>query len=325
VGKKSRENCFHLDFFPDLRKIREETLNIDSIPKSLKELKKGKEMTLRKRKPLIAALLSSLTPGLGQVYNGQMIKGIIFFCATNLLIVLLSFTGLQFSFYGLAAIIMLALFFWLFIILEALFAAIKIKEIKLKLYNRWSIYLLLILLTFGIDYLSTGFLFEDVLGIKGSQFQTGSMQPTLQKGEYIMISLKHYKTRKMQRGDLVLFKLPENPSKDFLFRAIGLEGEKIEIKERQVFINNRPLQEDYKIFTKSRKDSKTKGPLSLDPFRDNYGPVMVPWGSCFVMGDNRDKSYDSRYWGFVPLKNIKGKALYIYLSGDITRIGRKII
>ncbi|MGD2244940.1 MAG: signal peptidase I [Candidatus Aminicenantes bacterium] len=298
---------------------------INTIPKSLWELKKGNELTIRKRKPLIAALLSSVTPGLGQVYNGQMIKGIIFFCATNLLVVLLSFTGLQFSFYGLAVIIMLGLFFWLFIVLEALFAAIKIKEIRLKLYNRWSIYLLLILLTFGIDYVSTDFLLKNILGIQGYKLQSQSMQPTLQKGEYIMVGLKFYKSKILKRGDLVVFKYPENQSKDFLFRVIGLEGEKIEIKERRVYINNRPLQEDYKIFTKSRMGSQTKDPIAPDLFRNDYGPVIVPWGTCFVMGDNRDNSYDSRYWGFLPLKNIKGKALYIYLSGDITRIGRKII
>lgn len=283
------------------------------------------ELTPKKRKPIIAALLSSVTPGLGQVYNGQVIKGVIFFCATNLFIVLLSFTGLQFSFYGLAVLILLALFFWLIIVLEALFAAIKIKEIRLKLYNKWSIYLFLALLTFGIDLVFTDFLVEDVLGIKGSRFQTDSMQPTLQKDEYIMINLKSYKSQKIQRKDLVLFTFPENQSKDFLFRVIGLEGEKIEIKERQVFINNRPLQEDYKIFTKSRLDSQAKDLISPDFYIDNYGPVMVPWGTCFVMGDNRDNSYDSRYWGFLSIKNIKGKALYIYLSGDITRIGRKII
>jgi signal peptidase I len=105
---------------------------------------------------------------------------------------------------------------------------------------------------------------------------------------------------------------------------VALEGEKIEIKKRQVYINNSPLQEDYKIFTKSRADSKTKDFISPDLFRDDYGPVMVPWGTCFALGDNRDNSYDSRYWGFLPLKNIQGKAHYICLSLDITRIGRNI-
>lgn len=281
-------------------------------------------MTPKKRKPITAAILSSVTPGLGQVYNGQVIKGLYLFLVTNLFIVLLSFTGLQFSFYGLIAIIMLSLFFWLAIVLEAFFAAKKIKEISLKPYNKWSVYLLIALVTFGMDYVSTDFFIEDVLRIKSYRLQTGSMLPTLQKGEYIMTNLEHYNSKTLRRGDLVVFKYPEDPSKDFLKRIVALEGEKLEIKERLVFINNRPLQEDYKIFTKSRMVSKTKDSIAPDLFRDDYGPVMVPWGTCFVLGDNRDNSYDSRHWGFLPLKNIKGKASYIYLSVDITRIGRNI-
>lgn len=288
------------------------------------EVKKKDELIPKKRKPIAAAILSSVTPGLGQVYNGQVIKGLFLFLATNLFIVLLSFTGLQFSFYGLIAIIMLSLFFWLAIVLEAFFAAKKIKEISLKPYNKWSVYLLIALATFGMDYVFTDFLLKNILGIQGYRLQTGSMQPTLQQGEYIMTNLKYYNSNTLQKGDLVVFKYPEDPSKDFLKRIVALEGEKLEIKERLVFINNRPLQEDYKIFTKSRMVSKTKDSIAPDLFRDDYGPVMVPWGTCFVLGDNRDNSYDSRHWGFLPLKNIKGKASYIYLSVDITRIGRNI-
>ena len=282
------------------------------------------ELTPKKRKPIVAAILSSVTPGLGQVYNGQIIKGLLFFLATNLFIVLLSFTGLQFSFYGLIAIIMLSLFFWLFIVLEAFFAAKKIKKISFKPYNKWSIYLLIALVTFGMDYVFTDILLKNILGIQGYRLQTGSMLPTLQKGEYIMASLKYYNSNTLQKGDLVVFEYPEDPSKNFLKRIVALEGEKLEIKERLVFINNRPLQEDYKIFTKSRMGSKTKDSIAPDLLRDDYSPVMIPWGTCFVLGDNRDNSYDSRHWGFLPLKNIKGKASYIYLSVDITRIGRNI-
>jgi len=276
-----------------------------------------------KRKPIIAALLSSVTPGLGQVYNGQMIKGIIFFCATNLLIVLLSFTGLQFSFYGLAAIIMLTLLFWLFIVLEAWFAAAKIKEIRLKSYNKWYIYLLIVLLTFGIDFISTDFLVKDVLRIRGYRIQSGSMQPTLREGDCVMVNIKHYGSKKLQRGDLVVYKFPEDPTKEFLGRVIGLEGEKLEIRNKWVYVNNSPLQEDYKTHEDSRIFAEKDFPDS-DSIRDNYGPVIVPWGSCFVLGDNRDKSYDSRYWGFLPLKSITGKASYLYLSADIARIGRSM-
>lgn len=282
------------------------------------------EFKPRKRKPLIAAILSSVTPGLGQVYNGQIIKGLFLFLASNLFIVLLSFTGLQFSFYGLAALIMLSLLFWLAIVLEAFFAAKKIKEIPLKTYNKWSIYLLIVFLTIGIDSVSTEFFIQDILRIKGYKIFTSSMQPTLQKGEYIMTDLKHYRSHTLKRGDLVVYKFPENPSEDSLKRVVALEGEKLEIKNRQVYINNTPLQEDYRTSALSRTDFPTKVSVSQGVLKDNHGPVIVPWGTCFVLGDNRDNSYDSRHWGFLPIKNIKGKARYIYLSFDITRIGMNI-
>lgn len=281
-------------------------------------------MNSKKRKPIIAALLSSVTPGLGQVYNGQMIKGIIFFLATFLLLFVLSLTGLQFHFYGIITILLFTLLFWLFVIGEALFAAIKTREIIPRPYNKWYIYLLLALLAFGVDFISTDFIINEVLGVNSYKFSTGSMEPTLLKGDHIIASHKYYKTKSVQRGDLVIFKFPRDPSREVLMRVIALEGDKLEIKNKQVYINDRPIPEDYKIHKDSKVYSRKKSFPFYDFLRDNFGPVIIPSDHCFVLGDSRDNSQDSRHWGYLPLRNIKGKALFVYWSTDILRIGEKL-
>lgn len=281
-------------------------------------------MNTKKRKPFIAAFLSSVTPGLGQVYNGQIIKGGVLFLATFLLIFVLSFTGLQYQFYGLLATILFVLFFWLFIVWESFFAARKIKEITLKPYNRWYVYLILALLAFGLDVISADFLMKKVLGIKFYKIATNSMQPSVLKNDHVMVNLKYYKSNNLNRGDLVVFEFPANPSKEFLKRVIALEGEKLEIKNKRIFINDRPIAEGYKIHLDSRVyTDKSDSPYNNFE-RDNFGPTVIPPGQCFVMGDNRDNSMDSRHMGHLLLSNIKGKAVYIYFSWDILRVGNKL-
>jgi signal peptidase I len=104
-----------------------------------------------------------------------------------------------------------------------------------------------------------------------------------------------------------VFKFPEDPSKDFIKRVVGVEGDTIEIRNKKVYVNGELIESDFAIY--------------LDPYvqyseqnRDNLGPLKVPENSIFVMGDNRDYSYDSRFWGFVDLKDLKGKAFMIYWS-----------
>ncbi len=271
-------------------------------------------MEMRKRKPIVAAILSSLAPGLGQVYNGQIIKGIIFLLSLFLLPILMFRIGFHHSFYGLITILLIFMLFLLFIIGESFFAARKKKEFILKPYNKWPIYLLIILLLNSIVLIPTNFLTNKVLGFSTYKMPTGSMEPTLRIGDYIVANPKYFKKNKLQRGDLIILQSSENSAKLFIKRIIALEGEKIEIKSKQVYINDVPLPEGYKIHLDNE----------FYPERDNYGPAVVPSDSCFVLGDNRDKSWDSRQWGFLPLKNIKGKPLYIYLARDITRIGMEI-
>ena len=147
-----------------------------------------------------------------------------------------------------------------------------------------------------------------------------SMVPTLQVGDHILVNKFIYGVkipllrrtiipfREPQRGEIVVFIFPNDRSKDFIKRVIGVAGDKIEIKNKKIFINDREFKDSYGIFS----DSLIL-PQSLQP-RDNFGPVIVPEKSIFVMGDNRDESLDSRFWGFVDLKDVEGKAFVIYWS-----------
>jgi signal peptidase I len=127
-----------------------------------------------------------------------------------------------------------------------------------------------------------------------------------------------------ERGDIIVFKYPLDESKDFIKRVIGLPGEKLELRHQQVYINGMRLKETYVHHTEAP---------SLEPVspRDDLGPVIVPDGHVFVMGDNRENSHDSRKWGFLDLDKVRGKARWIYWSwnGDdnnvrFSRIGMSV-
>jgi signal peptidase I len=163
--------------------------------------------------------------------------------------------------------------------------------------------------------------------IQAFKIPSGSMIPTLDVGDHILvtkfllgtpvdipftnITLFHMPgLRKPERGDVVVFKFPQDPSRDFIKRVIGVGGDVVQEKNKKIYVNGRKLVEPYTQHDDARID-----PGDIDP-RDNFGPVTVPEGTIFVMGDNRDESYDSRFWGFVPLANVKGKAVIVYWSWD---------
>lgn len=162
--------------------------------------------------------------------------------------------------------------------------------------------------------------------VQAFQIPTGSMEPTLLIGDFLLVDKLAYSQpyyswekkilprKKLERHDIVVFKYPEDLSKDFVKRVIALEGEKVEIKNKQVYINDQPIVEKYKVHSDSQVYTKNGYYHYDEVIRDNYGPVIVPKGYCFVMGDNRDNSYDSRYWGFLPLNYIKGRPWIIYFS-----------
>jgi len=149
---------------------------------------------------------------------------------------------------------------------------------------------------------------------------SGSMKPTLQIGDHILVNKFVYGVkipllrrtvipfRDPKRGEIVVFIFPEDRSKDFIKRVIGISGDKIEIRNKKIFVNDKEIEDTHGVFSDSLII-----PKSMQP-RDNFGPVIVPEKSIFVMGDNRDESLDSRFWGFVKLKDVEGKAFIIYWS-----------
>jgi len=275
-------------------------------------------MKKKKRIPVIAAALSLVAPGLGQLYNGQILKGIIFLLAFLLIPTILFLVGLPSQFLGLAAIFIIVFCIWVFIIAEAFVAAKRKKEVVLRAYNKWYLYLLIILLVNGTYFIprdSTANFTSKVLGFRVYKIPAGSMEPTLLVGDYLVTNSKYFKKAEPQRGDLAILQNPKDPSKDFIKRVIALEGEKIEVKNKQVYINDEVLPESYAVHNDVNSDMA---------IRDNFGPEVVPPNHCFVLGDNRDNSMDSRWWGSIPLGNIKGKPLYIYWAKDKSRIGNKL-
>ncbi len=160
--------------------------------------------------------------------------------------------------------------------------------------------------------------------VQAFKIPSGSMIPTLLIGDHILVNKLAYGIRipflekylieykKPQRGDVVVFIFPEDRSKDFIKRVIGVEGDVVEIRDKKVYINNKPIADPHAYF---EGDDAPGEELQA---RDDYGPTRVPKNHIFVMGDNRDRSYDSRFWGFVDLNDVRGKAFLIYWSWDGT-------
>ena len=146
--------------------------------------------------------------------------------------------------------------------------------------------------------------------IQAYKIPSGSMLETLQIGDHILVNKFIYYFKEPERGDIIVFKYPKDQKRDFIKRLIGLPGETLEIKDKKVFINGELLDEPYAVF----KDTET---FYFNPYartRDNYGPRIIPENCYFMMGDNRDYSQDSRYWGLLDRELIEGKALLIYWS-----------
>jgi signal peptidase I len=166
-------------------------------------------------------------------------------------------------------------------------------------------------------------LFIRTFVVQAFKIPSGSMLPTLLIGDHLLVNKFIYGvkvpfTGKLlvplkdpQSGDIIVFRFPKDRSIDYIKRVVGEPGDKIEIKDKKLFRNGKQADDPHAHFS-----STTMLPASVSP-KDNFGPITVPEGKYFVMGDNRDNSSDSRFWGFVESSDVLGKAFIIYWSWDI--------
>ena len=163
-------------------------------------------------------------------------------------------------------------------------------------------------------------LFIRTFVVQAFRIPSGSMEETLLIGDHILVNKFIYGVKipftdmtlipisDPERGDVIVFKYPEDPKKDFIKRCVAVGGDVVEGKDKQLYVNGEPVEEPYIKITDTRAINRRFSK------RDNFGPITVPEGKIFAMGDNRDNSHDSRFWGFVDLEAVRGEAFLIYFS-----------
>ncbi|HEX7079020.1 MAG TPA: signal peptidase I [Candidatus Eisenbacteria bacterium] len=170
------------------------------------------------------------------------------------------------------------------------------------------------------------------LVIQAFRIPTGSMEDTLLVGDFLFVNKMVYGSeidiglggqrffyyrfpaiREPKPGDIIVFRYPEDPSRDFIKRCVAVAGQQVEIRDKVLYVDGKAREEPYAV----HKDPRVL-PRETNQ-RDNFGPLVVPRGHIFMMGDNRDNSHDSRFWGALPRDLVKGKAMFLYWSWDADR------
>jgi signal peptidase I len=267
------------------------------------------------RKPWLAGLLSGIQPGLGQLYNGQPTKAILlalfpFLVIAPIVVGLIIYAPLHPP-YNVALPVLLAIALLVAIVRDATRVARQQgSRYELKAYNRWYLYISFALLCYFVIQPIGFSLIRQIT--QAFRIPAGSMAPTLLVGDHVLIDKSiSWNGKALQRGEIIVFKFPEDETKEFIKRVVGLPGESIEIRNKTVYVNNTAF--DDAMYTQRIDPGILDG--RINP-RDNFGPVTVPDDSYFVLGDNRDQSLDSRFFGYVRREKIIGKMLLIYWSWD---------
>jgi signal peptidase I len=267
----------------------------------------------------LGVLLAVVTGVGGYLYFGNLRRAVVMLLvlivAANLAFAVLVFVDANpFNVFG---FLMLALFMWIALLIDTYSAGKKLLGTSgWNRYHKWYVFTVLIV----ADLLISWFLIPISGSYKGYTSTSGSMENTIMIGEYILVDESSYVDKTPDRGDVVVVRPPHNPSILQIERCIALPDDIIEIRNKVVFINSKEVPPPPTV-TFSDDEIHAE---DVEDARVNFGPVTIPKGHYFVLGDNRDNSYDSRYWGFVPEENIIGRAMIIYITSEFERLGLRI-
>jgi signal peptidase I len=287
------------------------------------------------RIPLVAVVLSLLATGLGHVYCGRIARGLVLFLASLLLApvavgaALAGLTTPVMIFLALAIVTVIGAY--LFSVVDSFRVARKLQsDFEPRDYNRPAIYVLFIFIALTYPPLTVAQLRANVL--EAYYIPAGGMAPTVLNGDHLLVNKLAYRFRTVERGEMIVFRSPKDRQLTWIKRVIGLPGDVVDLKNNEVFVNDQKLPRDRvpassltvsgepgQVYEETNAGRRYPIVLAAQPDeRANYPRTTVPEGACFVLGDSRDNSTDSRdpAIGFVPLGDILGRPEFLYYPAE---------
>lgn len=306
-----------------------------------------------RRRPFVAVMLSLVVTGLGYVYCGRIVKGIVFTFLGSIFVPLISFEILakssRVSMVIIGASLLISLLIWLVAIIDSYYIAKHTRpDYELKEYNRWYVYVIYIfIITVCSNRIAWG---AKSNLLEAFRVPTLSMFPTIEYHDRFLANKIVYRDDDPKRGDVIVFISPENRKDNYVKRVVAVAGDTVEMKDNQLFINGEKLEREsrgritYVDKDSNNKEATVEGELLIekngqaeytiflgdtynskefpDDRRADFRETKIPKNHCFVLGDNRNLSMDSRHFGPVPLATVKGRAEYLYWPAkDWSRFG----
>jgi signal peptidase I len=329
--KMKNEEDKPIEFIQDLDVLGQPKTNLPLTDNSLPAIPPEEQSTpkTKPRNPFIAFLLSIFTPGLGQIYNGQSKKAILFF---SLLLINPLVFGLMRGttfFYGLIAVLIIEISLRIFIIVDAIKYARRQKEYIPKNYNIWYKHLLIACaMIVVLNIYDT----NSILGTQTFTISSTANEPTLQVSDWVVGDMKIYENKQPGYGDIIIYEM------NGLFypgRIVGLPNDELEIDNNIVSINGKqskvifiqetfsgptPVLEFEEKLPNGHKHHIYKFKRPLDSTKTTIKNILVPEGYYYILGDNRNNALDSRYIGFIPKENIAGQLIFSYWGKTKDRI-----